>query len=592
MSYMRQFGKIIGLVLIGVVLAGAVVWSSARWAYNDAVDSLVATGSGRVTLYVRTLRAALSRYAYLPFVLSRSNEVVSLLAGAGSRDGVNFYLESLNQEAGSEALYVMDTRGDTLAASNWRDPLTYAGQNYGFRPYFLTAKAGHRGWYFGVGATTGHPGYFMSYPVYVEDAFAGVVVVKVDLAPLQNDWHEGGETVLVSDINGVVFLSSRNDWRYRSLRPLSAEQVESINATKQYGRHNLDLLPFKEIEDLGQGQRIVRFERNNYLMLSRELPERGWQIHQLLPLAVAEERRKSVLVIGTVLSLLFLAVGMYLRERRQKQISRRKAQEAEAIGEMNLRLQEEIAERVRTEQMLRDTQNELVQAGKLAALGHMAAGIVHELNQPISAIRTHAASCRLLLERQQPEKVADILQSITRITEHMGSITTQLKSFAHKSPKLKEKSCLQECLDDVVAMTLPLLKENGVRLEKNCPGDPVLVNADRAKIKQVLVNLITNAVDAMRGRSEKVLMVAISSEQDDAVMTVRDSGPGIGHDVMEEIFTPFVTTKDVGEGLGLGLSITYRIVSDLGGSIRASNPADGGACFMVKLPRAHQENAQ
>jgi len=586
MSFMRQSGKMLCLALVGVVLAAAVVFSSARWAYNDAIENLIGTGSGRVTLYVRTLRAALSRYAYLPFVLSRSSEVVSLLAGAGSRDGVNFYLESLNLEAGSEALYVMDTRGDTLAASNWRDPLTYAGQNYGFRPYFLTARAGHRGWYFGVGATTGHPGYFMSYPVHIEDTFAGVVVVKVDLAPLQNDWHEGGETVLVSDINGVVFLSSRNDWRYRSLTPLTDQQVESINATRQYGRHSLDLLPFKTVDEIGREQRIVRFEGKNFLMLSRELPERGWHIHQLLPLAVAEERRKSVMVIGTVVSLLVLAVGMYLRERRQKQVSRRKAQEAEAISEMNLRLQEEIAERVRTEQVLRETQDELIQAGKLAALGHMAAGIVHELNQPISAIRTHAASSRLLLERQQPEKVAETLQAITRITEHMASITTQLKSFAHKSPKLKEKACLQDCLDDVVTMTFPLLKENSVQMEKNCPAEPVLINADRAKIKQVLVNLMTNAVDAMQGRSEKVLLIDIAVVQNDAVITVRDTGPGIGQDVMDDIFTPFVTTKDVGEGLGLGLSITYRIVSDLGGTIRASNPVDGGACFIVKLPLA------
>ena len=586
---MRHITKTIGFIVIGLLLVVTVVWSSARWAYNDAVANQIETGSERVTLYIRTLRAALSRYAYLPFVLSRSNEVRGLLSGGGSIDGTNYYLESLNMEAGSEALYVMNDNGDTLAASNWRDPLTYAGQNYGFRPYFLSARAGHRGWYFGIGATTGHPGYFMSYPVVIEDVFAGAVVVKVDLAPLQDDWHEGGETVLVSDNNGVVFLASRNDWRYRTLTPLTEPQAERILATKQYGNRDLSLLPVTPAKELGGGQQIVRLGRKNFLMLSRDVEERGWRIHQLLPLAVAEERQKSVLVIGTVLSLLFLATGMYLRERRQKKISRHKAQEAEAMREVNMRLQAEIDERVRTEKALRDTQNELIQTGKLAALGHMAAGIVHELNQPISAIRTHAASCRLLLKRDQSGKAVETLTSIARITDHMASITSQLKSFAHKSPKLKEKVCLQDCLDDVVLMVQPLLKEHEVALQKDCSSQPLIIHAERGKIKQVLVNLVTNAVDAMRGRENKHLRVAIEAEGGHALIRVRDSGPGIGHDVIDDIFTPFVTTKDVGEGLGLGLSITYRIISDLGGSIKATNPKEGGACMLVKLPMASQD---
>ncbi len=587
---MRPQTKTIGLAIVGALIVGTIVWSAALWAYNDAVDNQIETGGERVTLYIRTLRAALSRYAYLPFVLSRSNEVRDLLAGAGSSDGTNYYLESLNLEAGSEALYVMDANGDTLAASNWRDSLTYAGQNYGFRPYFLSAKAGHRGWYFGIGATTGHPGYFMSYPVSIEDAFAGAVVVKVDLAPLQDDWHEGGETVLVSDNNGVVFLSSRNEWHYRTMSPLTESQTRHILATKQYGQQALELLPFRNVRSLGEGQRIVRMGRKNYLVLSREVEERGWHIHQLLPLAIAEERQKLVLIIGTVLSLLFLATGMYLRERRQKKISRQKAQDAEVIRAVNVRLQAEIEERVRTEQALRDTQNELVQTGKLAALGHMAAGIVHELNQPISAIRTHAASCRLLLDREQVDKVRETLKSITRITEHMASITMQLKSFAHNSPKLKEKVCLQDCLEDVVIMVQPLLKEHQVGLAKECPEEPLIIYAERGKIKQVLVNLLTNAIDAMRGRENKHLRVTMRSEAGQVIISVRDSGPGIGPDVMDDIFTPFVTTKDVGEGLGLGLSITYRIISDLGGTIKANNPSDGGACMQVRLPRASEES--
>ncbi len=159
-------------------------------------------------------------------------------------------------------------------------------------------------------------------------------------------------------------------------------------AGRKYGPWALDLLPLTTVRTLGATRKLVQFENRRYMMQSRTLQDFGWQIHHLMPMTPVRERGQAVAVIGTVLALLLLALGLYLRERRQKQISRRQARQARAIQAMNLRLKAEVAERTRTEQVLRETQAELVQAGKLAALGHMAAGIVHELNQPIAAIRT------------------------------------------------------------------------------------------------------------------------------------------------------------------------------------------------------------
>ncbi|MCD6580955.1 MAG: sensor histidine kinase [Desulfuromusa sp.] len=590
MSIKRFFRNIIPLwiLLLGVVLATGLVWQATRWAYTDALDNLVKVGGERLTLYSGTLREALSRYAYLPYVLSQNTDVEILLKTSFNLDLVNRYLQSLNSEAGSEALYVVNSIGETLASSNWQEPLSFVGQNYGFRPYFTDAKAGLKGRFFAIGVTTGRPGYFMSHPVLQDERFLGATVVKVNLAPLQDDWHKGGETVLVSDANGVLFLSSRNDWKYRTLTQLSEGQRTMILAGRQYGNQSLELLPLETVEVLTDGQRIVRFENTLYLMLSRSLPGLDWQLHHVVSLAPVQERGQSVAAIGTVLALLILALGLYARERRQKQISRRKAREAEAIQEMNLRLQEEIAERSRTENILRETQAELVQTGKLAALGHMAAGIVHELNQPISAIRTQAASGRLLLDRQETGKVRETLAAVTRMTEHMASITAQLKTFAHKTPKLKGQVGLQDCLNGALAMTAPLFSEFGISLSKEIPDKPFIVNGDRARVKQVLVNLIRNAVDAMRGCNRRDLRIKISSRDKEVEIFISDSGSGIADQDMEELFTPFFTTKEVGEGMGLGLSISYRIVTDLGGTIRAQNLPDGGAQFIVRLPLVKQ----
>jgi two-component system C4-dicarboxylate transport sensor histidine kinase DctB len=255
-----------------------------------------------------------------------------------------------------------------------------------------------------------------------------------------------------------------------------------------------------------------------------------------------------------------------------------------ALAEMNKRLQEEIDEHNRTDKALREAQAELVQSSKLAALGHMAAGIVHELNQPIAAIRTHAASGRLLLERQETDKLLSTLTAITRMTEHLGSITVQLKTFARKSPTVREPIVLQECLEDALTMTAALINEEEVSLIKDLPDAPLVVHGNRGRVNQVLVNLIRNAVDAMQSQVIKKLHISMTSDHRQVALSIADSGAGIRDQDREEIFTPFFTTKEVGEGLGLGLSISYRIITDLGGSIRALNNEEGGTTFIVIFP--------
>ncbi len=572
------------VLVVGVLIATGAVWQATRLTYAVALDGIVETGEERLTLYSATLREALSRYAYLPYVLARNEAVQDLLDSETPGDQVNQYLEGLNREAGSNTLYVLDALGNTIASSNWQESFSYIGHNYGYRPYFTDAKAGRQGRFFAIGATTGRPGFFMSYPVQRAGRFLGVVVAKVDLDPLQDDWQKGGETVLVSDANGVLFLSSRKDWIYTSLSPLSAEQRARIDAGRQYAEQTLKLTPLQTVKKIDPNRSIVSDGKDRYLLLSRPLPEQGWKIFHVASLAPVRERAEAVAVTGTASVLLILALGMYARERRQKQLSRRKAREADAIKAINLRLQEEVEEHCRTEHALRHTQAELVQNSKLAALGQMAAGIVHELNQPIAAMRTYAASGRLLLERQEAEKARETFAAIARITDHMGSITAQLKIFAHKTPRRSERVVIQNCLDSALAMTSALLSEVDVKLSKTVPTAALTLHGDSARVEQVLVNLIRNGVDAMRDSQPRELKIDISTADQSLEIAISDSGTGIEEQNLSELFNPFFTTKEVGKGLGLGLSISYRIVTDLGGTIRATNNPLGGASFVVRLP--------
>jgi two-component system C4-dicarboxylate transport sensor histidine kinase DctB len=325
--------------------------------------------------------------------------------------------------------------------------------------------------------------------------------------------------------------------------------------------------------------------------MSRQIDDLDWKLLHVAPLAPVRERVQAVAAVGIASTLLILALGMYARERRQKQLSRRKAREAEATQEINLRLQEEIEEHRRTEQALRDAQAELVQTSKLAALGQMSAGIVHELNQPIAAMRTYAASGRLLLDRDQKDKAYETFSEVSRITDHMAAITAQLKIFAHKTPRRNQRVILQTSLDGALAMAEPLFSEVGIEVQKGVPDEPVAVSGGRGRIEQVLVNLIRNGVDAMRATPRRVLNIRIATDGQMAEITIADSGTGIDEEHLAELFNPFFTTKEVGKGLGLGLSISYRIVTDLGGSIRALNNHSGGASFIVRLPLITGEEA-
>lgn len=589
MTQKKQQVKPLWVLLLALLLLAAGVWQASLWSYRTELETLRESGEERLALYTGTLNSVLNRMENLPYVLAHNDEVARLLVHHDNLEQLNRNLESLNYWAGTKSLYVMDVVGNIVASSTWREPINLIGSNYAFRPYFTSAKAGQQGRLFAIGLETNQPGLFMSHGVSREGRFLGVVVVEADLDPLIGDWREGGENVLISDANDVIILSSNRDWSFKTLKPLDAEKRALLGSSLLYSDQPLVHAPLEFREAIIDGGRLVHSAGQSYLMVSRVNPQLNWTLSYLAPLKQVNQRSQSVLIIGTVLALLILALSMYGRERRLKKLSRKKLKEAELFKQINLRLQEEVEEHCRTEQALRDAQAELVQSSKLAALGQMAAGIVHELNQPIAAMRTYAASGRLLLDREQKEKAYDTLNEVTRITDHMAAITTQLKIFAHKTPRRKEKVELHVCLDGALSMTAALLDEAGIELKKHLPEQPVIVDGDRGRIEQVLVNLIRNGVDAMREVTQRCLQMTLKTDEEMAEIIITDSGTGIEEQYLDELFNPFFTTKEVGEGLGLGLSISYRIVTDLDGTIRAINSQQGGASFIVSLPLAQAD---
>jgi len=589
-KFLRRIARTNPRVQLTVILlfAALVIWRIAIFTETYTLDQMRRTGESRIVLYTGSLRDTLEKYRHVPYLLSRDIRIRNLLQKNAPPVQVNPHLEDFALTADA-LIFVMDADGDTIASSNWRTEQSLIGNNFAFRPYFQDAREGNSGGYYAVGFKTRKPGFFISYPVLDSGRLLGVVVVKVYLDKLENMWRESGETIIVSDAYGVLFLSSRPGWKYQSLRPLPPNTASRLQQT-QYLQRPLTALDMDR-QVTGDGN-VLRLDNTAFLEQSVQLLEYGWRIHYLTDLGPVTTRVRLAMMTAVIVFAAGFLVVLYLRERRLKLLSRQEAREAQAIKQLNELLKQEIRQHKETGRTLEKTQKELVQAGKLAALGRMSAAIAHELNQPVTAMRTFIASCKIFIARHQVEKVAENLEFINGLTERMSNITGQLKTFARKSKSCLEPVDLVEVIDRVLLFMGPQLDANGVRLIKDLSaGGQAIVPGNAMQLEQVMTNLVHNGLDAMKtGNGQKCLRISLSLEGDQAVVSCHDSGPGISEEAQELLFDPFYTTKDIGEGLGLGLSISYGIVREMDGTIKAINHPEGGALFTLRLPLADSSN--
>ena len=255
--------------------------------------------------------------------------------------------------------------------------------------------------------------------------------------------------------------------------------------------------------------------------------------------------------------------------------------ESAELRALNARLQREIAERERMQKNLKVAEQTLEQSSKLAALGEMSAAVSHELNQPLAAMKTYLAGARLLLRRNRSEEALASFGRIDDLIERMGAITRQLKSYARKGAETFSPVNMGDALASSLAMMEPQLRQREVSINTYLPENPVLVMGDRMRIEQVMINLLRNALDATKSVDDPTVEVILAAGET-ATLTVRDNGGGV--EDLDGLFEPFYTTKQPGDGVGLGLAISSGIVNDHGGRLTARNGQAGGAVFEMQLP--------
>ncbi|NUT87935.1 sensor histidine kinase [Pseudomonas corrugata] len=564
------------LILAGAVGAAAL---AIRHAERQALEEDASRANQQLALYANSLHTLIDRYRALPAVLALDPELRSALMGpvsAAQQDALNRKLEKINNTAQSSTLELLDRTGLAVAASNWRLPSSYVGHNYGFRPYFLQTRTQGTGRFYAVGVTSGIPGYFLSSAVTGDSGeFLGAMVVKLEFPELEREWRQGSDTLLVSDARGIVFIANRPGWRYRHLQPLTDSDRAELKATRQYDKQPLQPLNYEGLRRFDDNSRLTRVDAPDgtadYLWESLPLTAEGWTLHLLRrPQIAFEDRRNAGLAAaGSWLALVFLLLFLNQRWRLAKLRQRSRAE-----------LERLVEERT---QELRTAQEGLVQSAKLAALGQMSAALAHEINQPLTAQRMQLATLRLLLDHGRVDDAYKALKPVDDMLTRMAALTGHLKTFARKSPSgLRERLDLAAVVDQALQLLDTRLRDEQVSTVLHLTR-PAWVRGDAIRLEQVLINLLRNALDAMADQPLKRLEVRLEADEQLWRLTVSDSGTGIAEEHLGQVFDPFFTTKAVGDGLGLGLAVSFAIIHESGGRLTADNH-EGGAVFCVTLP--------
>ena len=567
-----------------LALVAAAAYAGHQVALQTGLARLREAAEHRLDMLASGLDADLARYDYLPALLEMSPVVPALLdepANRQVRDAANRYLNGVNATVGAEMLYLLDRSGTSVAASDWDQPGTTVGQDLSFRPYVSDAVKNGRGRFYGIGITSRKPGYYLSYALRRGDGVRGVAAVKINIEEAEAAWRKLPGNVLLIDERGVVILSTRDELKYRPIAPLDAAQRAEVQRSRPYGEAALDPLHWTTLQALTPDMQVVNLDALAQLASTRALQRAPWRLVVLDDMAPVRTTARYAAITASLAMAVLLLVAVTLWQRRRA--VRQKLASQAALQAAHDSLESTVV--ARTAQ-LRAAQSDLVHAGKLAALGQMSAGMVHELNQPLTALRTLSDSAGLLLDHDRRDEVRANLQRISGMVDRLARLTARLKTFAHKSELPPQAVPLLRSIADTQALLGAELKERAVTVEVDVQPAELGVMADEATVGSLLSNLMRNAIDAMQASPQRVLRLKARAQGERAVLTVTDTGPGIRADILARLFEPFVSSKPAGAGLGLGLVISAQLARAAGGTLRASNLDEGGACFTVDLPSA------
>ncbi|UXU76185.1 ATP-binding protein [Paracoccus sp. SMMA_5_TC] len=558
-----------GAVALLLIVAAGTVWFTNAWLTARFSETTRVRTELRSALYIGNLLSELQRTSVVPQLLARDPALISALL-SNDYSATSARLISSQKEIAAASIKLLDGSGRTVGSTD----RNLIGTNYVQEPFFVEAMRSKDTVFTVSSSPQGAYEFAYSRTVVAEGRTLGVVVVGADLSRLVRSWAGISDAIAVTDSAGQIILSTEPRWRGLTL----PEALAVRSAPSAIAR------AFQVTADWAATPADAYVEGRAVMQTETRIPFRGWKMIAFTTYDSVRERVNAVLAMVIMGFAILLAAVFYLLSRRARVESAAWMRESADLRALNQRLTREIAERERMQKELRVAEQTVQQSSKLAALGEMSAGVSHELNQPLAAMKTYLAGARLLLQRGRAEEALSSFQRIDDLVERMGAITRQLKSYARKGGEAFEPVDLRAALSSALVMMEPQLRSRTIRLLRNTPRYPVMVYCDRIRLEQIIINLLRNAIDATKGLRDPAIEITISSGSH-AFLSVADNGPGVSD--LENLFEPFFTTKKPGEGTGLGLAISSGIAADFGGRLTAHNASDEGgrgAVFELELP--------
>lgn len=577
--------------MAAVALLSAGIW----WvSFVTALGPIADRGRSDLALATDRLVSQLHRYRQVSVLLADHPAIIAAAEGQSAPVDVERVLLEASDKTGTLAARLFAADGTQLAASATSD-----GPPLGSAVFFRRAMQGAIGTFHAQVAETGQRVFHFAAPVQNGGPPVGVVVVSVDMEEVEeSNWRGDPQTIYFVDDLGVIFVANRSELLLQA-RAGGEDAGFIASSSASYPQENLRPFFGYTAIRLG-GQEFWRVDAGRYiparaLHLSLPVPVIGMTGEALVSTAPAE-RIATLQTIAAAAACLAFGAFLFVAAERRRALADKLAVEARANAVLETRVRErtaelssanealrhEVVERTAAETALKKAQADLVQAGKLSALGQMSAGISHELNQPLMAIQNYADNGTQFLNKGHPDRAGENLGRIGQMASRMARIIKNLRAFARNESEPMGCVDLVQVIEQAVELTETRLKRDGIMLDWTPPEAEVQALGGEVRLSQVFVNLITNAADAMADSPEKRIEITLDAGAR-LVVTVRDTGPGI--DEPDKIFDPFYSTKAVGssEGMGLGLSISYGLVQSFGGNIRGANSEGGGAIFTVEL---------
>ncbi|OUS08535.1 hypothetical protein A9Q96_03575 [Rhodobacterales bacterium 52_120_T64] len=554
------------LVWVGLLFTVVLLWASTSFLTDRFTTEQREKSLQRAGIYASTISATLQRNAYVPLMLSRDQSLIYALI-TGDYRATSSRLISFKEDLSAASIILMDINGLVVAATEPRDIFVEEE-----RPGFFIRALRESATVFQALRIDGKiNGFYYARKIEFEDESIGVVVVEVDLQRQENFWRRSGANVVLSDSTGNILLASHPAWRDTTLQDLLTSTYRPTTSERLFGNEDQSPQSFVHIN----GERLLVSEASVGFL--------GWDLSYFASLEDAQARVNAFIALELMILAMLAALIFYLISRKTTRKSTEIQAESAELRRLNRRLSNEIEQRQRAEQMLETAEQSLEQASKLAALGQMSASVSHELNQPLAAMRTYLAGARLLLQRNRTEEALISFQRIDDLIERMGAITKQLKSHATKASGNAITIDLRDSVASAMSMMAPQLGRIQVNIVRNFPDHPANVVGDPVRIEQIIVNLLRNALDAVKPVEDKRIEITLKVG-DVVTLTIQDNGNGI--EDASTLFEPFATTKKPGEGVGLGLAISAGFASDMNGKLTGRNATPIGALFELQLPRA------